>query len=442
MNDRTRHSTPRSRSSAGFATAALAVVKAVSGAVVAVLAVLAWQQFADLENQREQIAPWEKVQGYGIFYPRLIGNDQQEFETGGNASSVAEARDLYPVLDRAGAIFIDAANYEPSAPGDPTSRWPAPPIQVNTNYLERYPILDEARKAVEIDDGERAWVVAVPEQFKPREAQIRKLLQETRTGGAGITGAVQAEERITGERPPEWFTGQQVRIIWTASGQQVFSFDPRVNPGNGNLITDPVIQIMTPSNSLTVDRLNSITGGLNTGLKVRVDADPAVVLNGLAPKLAELKLADNLQYLVSVHEALTTQANDVHSGLTQVTVFGGAALVVMLTLTATITIIGADRLRRRLAVRRFHGVGFARTYRELLLTLGGTWLGQTLLAGLALVVLATSTDPVSGEQASSFDQGPALAAVAAVTLVVEALVVVATVLAVERRNASRRLKEL
>ncbi|WP_439381905.1 hypothetical protein [Amycolatopsis lexingtonensis] len=442
MNDRTRHGTPRSRSSSGSATAALAVVKAVCGAVVAVLAVLAWQQFADLEHQREQIAPWEKVQGYGIFYPRLIGNDQQEFETGGNASSVAEARDLYPVLDRAGAIFIDAANYEPSAPPDPTSRWPAPPIQVNTNYLEQYPVLDESRKVVDIEDGERAWVVAVPEQFKAHEAQIRKLLRETRTGAPGITGAVQAEERITGERPPERFTDQQVRIIWTASGQKVFSFDPRVNPGDGNLITDPVIQIMTPSNSLTVDRLNSITGGLNTGLKVRVDEDPAAVLNGLAPKLKELKLADNLQHLVSVHEALTMQANDVHGGITQVTVFGGAALFVMVTLTATITIIGSDRLRRRLAVRRFHGVGFARTYRELLLTLGATWLGQTLLAGLALVVLAANTDSMPGDQVSSFDQAPALAAVAAVTLVVEALVVVVTVLTAERRNASRRLKEL
>lgn len=438
MNDRTRHS----RSSSGLATAALAVVKAVCGAVVAVLAVLAWQQFADLEDQREQIAPWEKVQGYGIFYPRLIGNDQQEFETGGNASSVAEARDLYPVLDRAGAIFVDAANYEPGAPPDPTSRWPAPPIQVNTNYLKQYPILDESRKAVDVRDDERAWVVAVPERFKAHEAQIRKLLQETRTGGSGITGAVQAEERITGERPPEWFTGQQVRIIWTASGQKVFSFDPRVNPGDGNLITDPVVQIMTPSNSLTVDRLNSITGGLNTGLKVRVGDDPAGVLNGLAPKLKELKLADNLQHLVSVYEALTTQANDVHSGITQVTVFGGAALFVMVTLTATITIIGSDRLRRRLAVRRFHGVGFVRTYRELLLTLGGTWLGQSVLAGLALVVLASDTYSMPGDQVSSFDQAPALAAVAAVTLVVEALVVVATVLTVERRNASRRLKEL
>ncbi|MFI0805410.1 hypothetical protein [Amycolatopsis lurida] len=442
MNDRTRQTTPRSRSSSGMAITTLAAVKAVCGAVVAVLTVLVWQQFADLETQREQIAPWEKVQDYGIFYPRLIGDDRQEFETGGNASSVAEARDLYPVLDRAGAIFIDAANYEPSAPPDPTARWPVPPIQVNTNYLKQYPILDESRKVVDIDDGERAWVVAVPEQFKPREAQIRKLLQETRTGAPGITGAVQAEERITGERPPEWFAGQQVRIVWTASGQKVFSFDPRVNPGDGNLITDPVIQIMTPSNSLTVDRLNSITGGLNTGLKVRVGEDPAVVLNGLAPKLKELKLADNLQHLVSVHEALTTQAADVRSGMTEATVFGGAALFVMVALIATIAIIGSDRLRRRLAVRRLHGVGFARTYRELLLVLGGSWLGQILLAGVALVVLATITDSIPGDQVSSFDQAPALAAVAAVTLVVEALLVVVTVLAVERRNTSRRLKEL
>jgi hypothetical protein len=443
VNDQTRYSTRRRpRSSFGLAIAAPAVVKAVCGAVLAVLAVLVWQQFTDLDEQRELMGPWEKVQGYAIFYPRLVGDDQQELETGGNASSVAEARDLYPVLDKAGALFVDAANYEPGLPPDPTGRWPVPPIRVNTNYLAQYPILDEARKPIHIDDGEQAWVVAVPEQFKARVTQIRELLRETRTGTGEITGAVQAEERITGNRPPERFAHQDVRIVWTASGQGVFSFDPEVGPGHGNLVTDPIVEIMTPANSLTVDRLNSITGGMNTGLKVRVGDDPAAVLSGLAPKLKELKLDDNLEHLVSVHEAMATQVNDVRSSLTQVTAVVGTALLVIVVLNATIVIIGSDRLRRRLTVRRLHGIGFTRSYRELLLALGGTWLGQTVLAGLALAVPAMNTLSISGDQMSPFHQVPQLVAVAVASLAVEALLVVVTARIVERRNAVKRLKEL
>jgi hypothetical protein len=443
VNDRTRYPAPRRRrTSFGLAIAAPAVVKTVCGALLAVLAVVVWQEFTNLESRQELIAPWEKVQQYAIFYPRVVGNDQQELETGGNASAVAAARDLYPVLDKAGAIFVDAANYEPDVPPDPTGRWPVAPIRVNTNYLAQYPILDTSRQPIVVGNDEPAWVVAVPEQFKPREAQIRDLLRETRTGTGKITGAVQAEERITGDRPPARFTDQDVRIIWTASGQGVFSFDPQVDPARGNLITDPIVEIMTPSNSLTVDRLNSITGGLNTGLKVRVGDDPAVVLDQLGPKLKELKLDDNLQHLVTVHEAMTTQANEVHSGTTQVTVFAGAALLVMVVLNATIVLIGADRLRRKLTVRRLHGIGVTRSYRELLVAWGGTWLAQTVLAGLALAVLAANTLSPRGEEVGPFDKVPDLTAVAVASLAVEALFVVVTARIVERRNAVKRLKEL
>jgi hypothetical protein len=327
-------------------------------------------------------------------------------------------------------------------PPDPTSRWPVPPIRVNNNYLEQYPILDESRKPIAVEDDEQAWVVAVPEQFRAREAQLRQLLRETRTGTAEITGAVQAEERIVGERPPERFANQDVRIIWTASGQGVFSFDPKVAPERGNLITDPIVEIMTPANSLTVDRLNSITGGLNTGLKVRVDDDPEFVLGTLAPTLRELRLDDNLRHLVSVHEAMARQVDDVRSAIAQVTAFAGAAMLVMVALSATIVVIGSDRLRRRLTVRRLHGVGFTRSYRELLLTLGGTWLGQTLLAGFVLVVLAMNTISLPGDQVSPFAQVPELVAVAIASLAVEALLVVVTARLVERRNAVKRLKEL
>ncbi|WP_406636646.1 hypothetical protein [Amycolatopsis sp. WGS_07] len=435
MNHRTRHSSPF-----GLAIAAPAVVKAVCGAILAVLAVVVWQQFSELAKQQELLAPWEKVRGYAVFYPRLTGNDQQEMETGGNASSVAEARDLYPVLDQAGALFVDAANYEPDTPPDPTGRWPVPPIRVNTHYLEQYPILDASRKPITVAASDPAWVVAVPEQFKPREAQIRELLQETRTGGPGITGAVQAEQRITGHQPR--FATQPVRIVWTASGQGVFSYNPQINPGHGNLITDPIIEIMTPANSLTVDRLNAITGGLDTGLKVRVGDDPAATLAALGPKLKELKLDDNLRHLVTVHQAMATQIDEVRGGIAQVTAFAGAALFVLVALTAAIVVVGSDRLRRRLTVRRLHGIGFTRSYRELLFALGGTWLGQTVLAGIALAVLAMNTLSPPGAEASPWDRIPELAAVSVLSLAIEVLFVVVTARLVERRNTVKRLKEL
>lgn len=403
---------------------------------------MVWQQFAELDKRLESMAPWEKVQNYAIFYPRLVGDDQQELETGGNASSVAEARRLYPVLEEAGALYIDSVNYQAGAPNDPSSPWPAPPIRVNTNYLEQYPIVDDSGKQITVADDEQAWIVAVPEQFKAREAQLKELFQRMRAGGQGITGAAQAEARIVGVKAPERFVNQEIRIIWTASGQKVFGFDPKVNPDHGNMITDPVIEVMTPANSLTVDRLNAITGGLDTALKVRVDGDPAAVLADLGPLLRELKLNDNLRHLVSVHDAIGAQISELRSGLTQAIAFAAGALLVMIVLNAVIVVIGSDRLRRRLTVRRLHGIGFIRSYRELLFLLGGTWLVQSLIAAAAVVFLGRQTMSVPGIEVNPYAQLPKLLAVALVSLVVEALLVIVVARIVERRNAVKRLKEL
>ncbi|MGY6651492.1 hypothetical protein ACXIZN_04940 [Amycolatopsis sp. TRM77291] len=432
----------RNRSSLGSAIAVPAAVKVVCGVVLAVLVVVVWRQFTDLAQRQESMAPWENVQNYAIFHPRLIGDDQQELEIGGNASTIAEARGLYPVLEKAGALYIDSVNYQAGAPSDPSSPWPVPPIRVNNNYLKQYPILDESRKPIDVADDEQAWVVAVPEHFKTREAALTELFQEMRTGGPGITGVLEAERRIAGEKAPERFADQQVRIIWTAAGQDVFSFDPKVNPGHGNMITDPIIEVMTPANSLTVDRLNAITGDLDTGLKVRVDGDPATMLTTFTPLLRELKLDDNLPHLVSVHDAMGTQINELRSAMTQAIAFAGGALLVMVVLNATTVVIGSDRLRRRLTVRRLHGIGFIRSYRELLLILGGTWLVQSLAAAVVVVWLGTQTTSMPGVEVHPYAQLPKLLVVVLASLAVEALLVVAAARLVERRNAVKRLKEL
>ena len=411
-----------------------ALVKTVCGAALAILVVAVWQEFTRLEERQEVSAEWEHVQDYAVFYPHAIGDDQVELETGGHSTKIAEARDLYPVLDEAGAIFIDAISYEPGVPVDPSSPWPAPPIRVNTNYLEQYPILDDSGHPIEVAGDERAWVMAVPEQYKPLEAELQELFQALRTGGQGFESVAQVQEQMLGEPVPEYFLEQEVRIIWTASGQDVFSFNSNINPDGGNTITDPIVEIMTPANSLTLDRMNAITGEMNSPLKIRVDGDTATVLSELTPLLNELKLDDNLQHLVTAQEAIQTEVSNVRSGIAWVTVIACVALLAMLALNATLVVIASDRLRRKLIVRRLHGIGFVRSYRELLLVLGVTWLAQ--------VVLASAVSGLLGMNPAGAWPSARILAVLAASFLIEALFLVMIAGIVERRNAVKRLKEL
>jgi hypothetical protein len=428
----------RNSSPFGAAIIVTAVAKVVLGALMAVLTVMAWQQWEDLDKRQDLNSSWTDVEDYAVFYPRSVGNDREELETGGDASTLAEAGDLYVSLEKSGALYVDAVNYEPGAPAEPFPPWPAKPIRVNTNFLERYPVMDESGAPIRVEESEQAWVVAVPSRFKSQEAAFTEYLQTLRTGGQGFDGAIQAYERMVGEPVPEQFTRQKVRIIWMAPGQDVFSFDSKVNPEGGNTIEDPVIEIMTPANSLVVDRLNAITGSLNTPLKVRVDGDSAAVFTGLAPTLRGLGLDDNLQHLVTGHEAMAMETSRLRDDITWVVLLAGGALLGVILLNAAMVVIAAGRLRRRLAVRRLHGIGPVRSYRELLIFLGRTCVGQAVLAGI-LVLLMVTVVLMPGAGPLLF---PKLLAVVVATVTVEALLVAVTAYAVERRNAVKRLKEL
>ncbi|MEH0931848.1 hypothetical protein [Micromonospora sp. CPCC 205558] len=435
---RTKNLSPAPAKNFGATVVTSAVVKAIVGALLVVLVVLAWQQFDDLRERQEENANWKNLSDYAVFYPFSVGNDRENLKTGSDDMSIAIARDLYPELDKAGALYVDAINYVPRAPTQPVPPWPARPIRVNTNYLEKYPVLDESGKPIVVDESEQSWVVAVSSQFKSREAEFKAYLQKQRTGSSDVMGAVQAYGKMLGEPAPPQFTDQPVRIIWMAPGQEVFSFNSLVNPDDGNMIKDPVIEIMTQGNSLPVDRLNAITGALNPPLKVRVDGDSAAVFRSVAPQLRELKLDDNLQHLVTGYEAIDTENAKVRSAITWLAAFAGAALVVILLLNATMVFVASDRHRKRLTVRRLHGMGFLRSYRELLTFLGLTALWQAILAG----VLITGLMAVGVATGTGITTLLMLLAVLVAALLIEApfLFVIAAV--TERRNAARRLKEL
>jgi hypothetical protein len=415
------------------------VVKVAFGVVLALIVLQAWHQITELDKRQEAIDNWTNTRDYAVFFPHLNGDDLAELTSGGHATKIAEARDLYPVLDENGAIFIDASNYGPRIPRNWTL---PPPIRVNSNYLDRFPILDDSGTPIDVDRDEQAWVVAVPEKFRAQEAEIKAHFQGTRIGDQGLDGAVQGQERMLGEAVPVQFRNQEVRIIWMASGQEVFSFSSTVNPEAGNMIVDPIVEIMTPANSLTVDRLNSITGDINTPLKVLVDGDPASVLQDLSPTLEELKLDDNLKHLVTGNEAALRELSDLRRAIAWTAAAAGGFLVVMLAFSASLVTIICDRLRRTLTVRRLHGVGFIRTYKELLVLLGTTWLGQTLVAGVAIVLWGTASGPLPAAAASPFAEIPRLLAVLVLVSVIEALFAAVLASAIERRQAVRRLKEL
>lgn len=440
MPNRVDDRTKGPASQGGMATLLTVLMKGGCGVVLGLVLLQAWNQTIELQKREAVVGNWKATTAFAVFFPHSNGNDLQEFKTGGNETKIAEARDLYPALDAKGAIFVDASQYEPGRPPNP--RLLPAPMLVNTNYLDRYPILDVAGAPIKVRPDEQAWVVAVPTQYRSQEAELRALFRDERIGGSGRDGAVQGQELMLKEPVPDRFRSQQVRIIWTKSGQKIFSFNSTVNPYDGNKVLDPIVQVMTPANSLTVDRLNSITGNINTPLKVLLDRDSATTRRELAPTLRALKLDDNLRDLVIANEAVLSELNALRTAIAWTAAVAIGAFVVMLLLSASVVTTLSDRLRRTLTVRRLHGVGFLRTYRELLVLLGVVGIGQVVVASGVIILHSATQDVLPLGNVNPPAEIPRLIAVLGLSLVVEVLFASVVATTVERRSAVKRLKEL
>ncbi|MCP3427102.1 hypothetical protein NBM05_14050 [Rothia sp. AR01] len=425
-------------------------MKGACGVALFLIVLQALTQAGELASREGSLGTWEDTGSYAVFYPRSVGEDLGEIEAGGHASKAAEAGPLYEALDAAGALFVDASAYEAGGPSeDPTGgvEPPRPVIRVNANYLERYPLLDADGGRVGVAPEETAWVVAVPETYRDQEERLRELFTARRIGSGGVDGAVQASEGMLGSAPPDRFREQAVRIVWTAAGQRVFGFSTLVAPEDGHLVEDPIVEVMTPSNSLPVDRLNAVTGELNAPLKVPVGADPAGTLRSLQPMLAELRLQDNLRHLVTTHEAVLGELRQLQAALSGSVAAAVVAFLALTVLGVALVAIVCDRDRLRLTVRRLHGHGFWRTHRETLALLGGVWGAQLIVAVGFLAVRQLRPAPVGGAPAGSAGAGgwealPPLLAVAGACALVELCLAAAAVLVLERRHLARRLREL
>lgn len=432
------HRPPR-RARGRVGISVLLLAKIVSGALL-LLVLVQTLQFASASQARQGLlARWVVTAPYAVFFPHHNGNDLEEFENDGHATKIAEAGELYSALDDAGAIFIDASAYRKGVPASP---WlPAAPIRVNANYLDAFPILDDDGARISVAQDEEAWIVLVPSEYRSREAEIVRHFQGSRVGDGEREGVAQAQASLLGVPAPERFRDQAVRIVWTAPHQDVFAFDATVEVERGNLVRDPIIEVMTAANSVVVDRLNSITGEINTALKVHVDRDAQTTLRELGPTLRRLGLEDNLIELVDANEAVLVELAGLRAAVAWSAGIAGVALLLLLALSVSFIAVFSDGRRRTLAVRRVQGFGLVRAHRELFAIVGIVWVAQVLLALAMLAARGGSGAPAS-EDLSLANGLPGLLLLSPAVLVAELVLALTTATILERRSAVRRLKEL
>jgi len=338
--------------------------------------------------------------------------------------------DLYPKLNAAGGLFVDSSMYEPLALTHPLPSGAFPTMTVNPNYLKQFPIRDRTGQPITVSETTTDWVVLVPVTYQDRQAQLESYFQGLRSG------AGRPEKLMFGRDAPASIANQKVSVIWTQPGQEIFSFNPKVNPDHGNIVADPIVQVLTTANSLGVDRANMITGGANTAMKVRLSPGGTVAtLAALQPSLARLRLADNLRHLVTMNDYAAQRIQSLQDQIRSITIAAAASYTGLLLLTAQNLAIIFERYSRKIVIRRLFGFGFTRRYRDFLSIFAVIWATQ-LLAALAANRLGVN--PLSTQPSA-----PGLGVVIVVTglgTVLELAFAVFVLARIERRNTITVLK--
>ena len=335
-----------------------------------------FSQYAEIRAKQENLKSWEQSKDYGVFYPVNVGYDVEDIQHGSPKTTAAEAIELYPVLNRMGAVFIEALMYDEMSLILNKDREGIRSVKVNPNYLREFPVYFAHNQPVQVTEDTSDWILLVPEKYSNRENEIMSYFHKERAD------AYEYEEHFFRRAVPDSVKNQQIKIIWLADDQKIFSFNPKVFPAENNMIIDPIIQVVTEENSICADRANIMTGGGGTDpLKVRlINRDTALTLRTLEPELKRLKLDDNLKHLITVEQFVLQQIYDLQKWMNHLLLISLGLIAGLLILVVQNLTIFFNKYQRKFIVRRLFGIGFFRTYKEYILLFSVTWAFQLLIS--------------------------------------------------------------
>lgn len=337
-----------------------------------------WSQYEEIWRNQDMLKNWENSKDYGVFYPEKVGYDKEDIKNGGAILSSTINSSLYFILNRMGALLINAGMYEEKSLILDKDYEGIRSVKVNPNYLETFSILDSSNTPVQVSENNIDWILLVPEKYRNRENEIINFFHKDRAGIESNEGLYEYEEKYYKTTVPDSIKNQKIKILWLANDQKIFSFNPQVFPDENNMIIDPIIQVVTEKNSLAADRDSILGGGSTDPLKIRlIGRDAESTYQTLKPELKRLKLDDNLKYLVTINQTILETIYDLQKRSNQLLLISVGLIGGLIILVIQNLIIFFHKNQRRFIVSRLFGISFFRTYIEYFLLFSITWIFQT-----------------------------------------------------------------
>lgn len=333
-----------------------------------------WGNISELKTNIEEYSGWTEADDYGVFYPLYNGDEQTSSEE--LQREVVFGKELYSILNNKGMIFANASDFEKHDDvtslnsKDDRSEPYMKSFDVNPNYLKKFPVYDTEGNPVAVNENETALVLIVPEKYKNEKEKIVNFYKNSQLSQR------EADEDYYGLNP-ELPKQQEVKIIWAASGQKVFTFDPEIN--DSGKIDTPLITVLTEGNSYLCQRQGILGNGNTDPCKILLDKNSENTYKKLLPELRKLGIDDNLKAIVSINEkAEQEQAlsrSNLHLSLVTMLIF--LALAVFLIYQSSVLVFAENKVK--FTIKSVFGIRWFNIYK-----------GYLVLKTVAIALLCTA----------------------------------------------------
>jgi len=350
-------------------------IKIVCSVVIIMTGVSAIGQYNDIQNKMRDLKNWEQSKDYGIIFPVYVGYDNDDMFISESIYDSTVHNELYFLLNQNGSILINTKMYEEKNLLVNQNWNGIRSIKVNPNYLNKFPVYDINGELIQISEDTTNWILLVPEKYRNRETDILNFFANSRKN------KMKNDQDYYNKAIQESIANQEIRVIWLKNEQKIFSFNPEVFPSEGNIILDPIIEVVTERNSLLTDRDTILGGGSTDPLKIKLlNRDPLKTYNMLEPELKRLKLEDNFKHLITIDQQIMKEIYQYQSFVRESLLAILGLMIGLIVLIVQNLIIVFNKNQHRFIVRRLFGVGFFRTYKEYIGMFLAIWMLQILIA--------------------------------------------------------------
>lgn len=277
---------------------------------------------------------WEKIHDYAYITNYIISNDSSW--TGETDEDYSNFKKLYIELNEKGGIYADFCYFSPLYAKEfkQTEFVPRMSVEVNTNYLKKFPVKDENGDNIEISENETDTIVIVPLKYKDKLDEITEYFSS------------------------DFSPTNKTKLIWAENDQEYFTMLVDTAVDNYNRIKDPILYVLTENNAEDYDY--QIVAQDNYYIHVDDYKDSQAEINNIFGKYYDL---DEVKFVsCSIYEAVEDQ---IAQNSMMIKIY---SVILLLTLIAEIMIsiqnitIHIKHYVVHIAVKKILGYGFIDRY--------------------------------------------------------------------------------